>query len=146
MLLRELADQVYPITSALSQGYIYTVLMGSPRRGILGLLEGWLVYRFSLVVQLFLTRIEQNLYSSERLRRYNVQLNWVVRELNFCYRRLFAKIRRVTGKEWSNVVENNLCTVHSLRRLPLSAHKGLVFGILFHHCPRQLMMKRQFDL
>ena len=112
MLWRECVGQVCPNISTLSRGYRYTILMRSPGRGILGLLEGWLVYRFSLVVELFLTRIEQNLYSSERLRRYKVQLSWVVRELIFRYRIVFARIRRVTGNEWSNVVENNRCTVH----------------------------------
>ena len=112
MLWREFVCKVYPNISPLSRGYRYTVLMRSPRRGILDLLGAWLVYRFSLVVELFLTRNEQTIYSSERLRRYNVELNWVVRELTFRCRRLFARIRRVTGKEWSNVVKTNRYTVH----------------------------------
>ena len=143
---RESVVQVYPNISSLSQSCRYTVLMRSPRRGILGLLEGWLVYRFSLVVELFLTRIEQNFYSSERLRRYNVQLNEVVGELNFRYRRLFARLLQVTEKEWFNVVANNQCTVHLLKELHLSAHKCLVLGILVHLCRRRLMMRSQFGL
>ena len=146
MLWRESEDQVYLNVSPSSHGYRYTVSMKSPRRGILGLLEGWLVYRFSLVAELFLIRTVQKLYSFERLRRYNVQLNWVVRELNFCYRRLFARIRRVTGNDWSNGVENNRCTVHLLRELHLSAHKDLVFGIIFHRCRIHLMIKSHFRL
>ena len=87
---------------------------------------------FSLTAEIFPIGTVQTLYSYERLRRYNVQMNWVVRELNFCYRRLFARTRRVTGKEWFNVVENNRCTVHLLRGLHLSAYKDLVFDILVH--------------
>ena len=60
-----------------------------------------------LTAELFLIRIVQSLYSSDHRRRYNAQLTWVVGELNFRYHRLFARNRRVTGKEWSNVVENN---------------------------------------
>ena len=77
----------------------------------------------SLTAELFLIRIVQTPYSSEHRRRYNVRLNWVVGELNFRYHRLFARIRRVTGKEWSNVVENNRYTVHLLKGLHLSAHR-----------------------
>ena len=148
MLWRGSVGQVYPNTSPSSHGYRYTILTKSPRRGILGLLEGWLVYRFSLVVELSLTRTVQTPYSSERLRRHNVPVNWVVRELNFRYRRLFARIRRVIGKEWSNGVENgnNRCAVRLLRELHLSVDKDLVFGILVHRCRIHLMMNSQFGL
>ena len=98
----------------------------------------------SLTAELFLIGIVQTLYSSEHRQRYNVQLNWVVGELNFRYHRLFAEIRRVTGKEWSNVVENNRYTVHLLKGLHLSAHSDRVFDILVHLCRRYLMMKNQF--
>ena len=86
---------------------------------------------FSLTAELFLIRTVQTFYSSERLRRYNVQLNWVVRELSFRYRRLFARNRQVTGKDWSHVEENNRCNIHLFRGLHLSAHKDLVFDIWF---------------
>ena len=136
MLWRESVGQVHPNISPLSQGFRYTVLMKSPRMGVLGLSEGWLVYRFSLVVKFSLIRTVQTLYSSERLRRYNVPLNWIVCELNFRYRRLFARISRVTVKEWSKGVENNRCTVHLLRRLHLSARKDLVLDNLVQLCRR----------
>ena len=100
----------------------------------------------SLTAELFLIKIVQTLYSFEHRRKYNVQLNWVVGELNFRYNRLFARIRRVTGTECSNVVENNRCTVHLLKRLHLSAHRGRVFDILVHLCRRYLKMKNQFGL
>ena len=100
----------------------------------------------SLTAEPFLTKIVQTLYSVEHRRKYNVQLNWVVGELNFCYHRLFARIRRVTGKEWSNVVENNRCTVNLLKGLLFSAHRGRVFDILVHLCRRYLRMKNQFGL
>ena len=91
-------------------------------------------------------RTVQTFYSFERLQRYNVQWNWVVRELNFRYRRLFAGIRRVTGKEWSNEVKSNRCIIHFLRKLHLSAHKDLVFDTLVHLCQRHPMMKNQFGI
>ena len=138
--------QVYPNTSPLWQGFRYIVSRKSPRRGILGPLEGGLVYRFSLVGELFLMRTVQILYSSERLRRYNVRSGWVVEESNFRYHRLFARIRRVTGNEWSNVVGNNRCTVHLLKVLHWSARKDLVFDIFVQLCRRHLMMKNQFRL
>ena len=100
---------------------------------------------FSLTAELFLIRTVRTL-CSERLQRYNDQLNWVVREMSFRYRRFIARVRRVTGKEWSSVVENNRCLVHLLRGLHLSAHKNLVFGILVRHCRRHLMMKNQCGL
>ena len=96
--------------------------MKSPGRGMVGLQERWLVHMFSSTAQFFLLRAVQTFCSFERLQRYNVQLNWAVRESNSRYRRLFARIRLVTSKEWSNVVESNRCTVHSLRRWQLSAH------------------------
>ena len=54
---------------------------------------------FSLTAELLLIRIAQNFYSSERLRRCNVRSNWAVEQSNFRYHRLFARIRRVIGKE-----------------------------------------------
>ena len=96
----------------------------------------------SLTVELFLIRIVQTLYSFEHRRKYNVQLNWVVGGLNFRYHRLFARIRRVTGKERSNVVANNRCTVHLLKGLQLSAHRGRIFDILVYLCRRYPRMKK----
>ena len=146
MFWRESVGPVYPNTSPLSQCYRNIVLRKSPRRRILGLSEDWLVYRFSLTAELFLLRTVQTLCSFERLWRCNVRSSWVVRVSNFRYHRLFAIIRRVTGKEWSSVVENNRCTVHLLRGLHFSAHNDLVLVILIHLCRRHLMMKNQFGL
>ena len=100
----------------------------------------------SLTAELILMKIVQTLYSFEHRRKYNVQLDWVVGELNFRYHRLFAKIRRVTGKGWSNVVENNRYTVRLLMGSHLSAHMDRVFDILVHLRRRYLIMKNQFDL
>ena len=100
----------------------------------------------SLTAELFLITIVQTLHSSEHRLRYNVQLNWVVGELNFRYHRLFARIRWVIRKEWSIVVENNRYNVHLLKELHLSSHMDRVFDILVHLCWRYLMMKNQFGL
>ena len=99
-----------------------------------------------LTAELFLISIVQTLYSSDHRRKYNAQLNWGVGELNIRYHRLFARIRRVTGTEWSNVVENNRYTVHLLKGLHLSAHRDRVFDILVRLGRRCLMMKNQFGL
>ena len=100
----------------------------------------------SLTAELFLIKNVQTLYSLKHRRKYNIQLNWVVGELNFRYHRLFARIRRVTGEEWSNVVENNRCTVHLLKGVLLSAHSGRVFDTLVHLFRRYLRIKNQFGL
>ena len=125
-------------------GYRYTVLMKSPRRELLGLSEGWLVYRFSLGAELFLMRIVQTLCSSERLQRCNSRLNWVGRESNSHYHRQFARTRRVTEKELLSVVENNRCTGRLSTELRLSARTALVLGTLVYQFQRRLMTKNQF--
>ena len=118
--------------------------MKSPREEILGLSEGWLVHRFSLVAGLFLIRVVQTLCSSERLQRCNGRLSWVGQESNSHSRRQFAGTRSVAEKELLIVVENKRCTVRLSRELRLSARTGLVLGTLVYQCQRRLMIKNQF--
>ena len=125
-------------------GYGYTALMKSRRNEKLDFSEGWLVYRFSLVAELFLTRIVQSLCSSERLQRCNGRLSWVGQEPTCHSHRQFPGTRRVTEKELLSVVENNRCTVCLSRGLRLSARTGFVLVTLIHQCQRRLKRKSQF--
>ena len=94
----------------------------------------------SLTAGLFLRGTVQTLGSTERLRRYNIQSSSAVQESKFRYHRLFARTRRVTGKELLNAVRNNRCNARLLRGLRLSAHKGLVLDTLVRQYQRPLVM------
>ena len=111
--------------------------MKSPRREILGLSEGW-------VAELFLIRVVQTLYSSERLQICKGRLSWVGQESNSHSHGQLAGTRRVTEKALLSVVENNRCTVRLSRELRLSARTGLALSTLVYQFQRRLMMENQF--